>query len=313
MLYIWFLEHCKNQVATLRPLVSTAPWPFSVWGMDVIRPVILNASNGHEYILVAINYFTKWVEDASYKSVTQAVVVRFLKQYIIYHYVVPGELIINNGKNLNGKMIKQLCQQFKIRHCNSVPYRLQINGAVEAVNKNIKKILVKMTNTYKDWHKFLPFTLYAYCTSVHTSIDATSYSLVYDMEAVLPAQVEIPSLRILSQTKLLKAEWAHSQYEKVNKIDEKCMTTMCHGQLYQRCVEREFNKKVRPRVFEEGNLVLKKCNQAILDHRRKFSPTYEGPFVVKKAFSRGVLILADMDGHDFNMPTNFDAVIQYFT
>ena len=92
--------------------------------MDVIRPVILNASNGHEYILVAINYFTKWVEDASYKSVTQAVVVRFLKQYIIYHYVVPGELIINNGQNLNGKMIKQLCQQFKIRHCNSVPYRL---------------------------------------------------------------------------------------------------------------------------------------------------------------------------------------------
>ena len=44
----------------------------------------------------------------------------------------------------------------------------------------------------------------------------------------------------------------------------------------------------------------------------KFAPTYEGPYVVKKAFSKGALILADMDGHDFNRPTNFDAIIQYF-
>ena len=48
------------------------------------------------------------------------------------------------------------------------------------------------------------------------------------------------------------------------------------------------------------------------DHRGKFAPTYEGPYVVKKAFSGGALILADMDGHDFNMPTNSDVVIQYF-
>ena len=58
-----------------QPLHSLAtPLPFSTWGMDVIRPVISKASNGHEYILVSIDYFTKWVETASYKSVTQAVV-----------------------------------------------------------------------------------------------------------------------------------------------------------------------------------------------------------------------------------------------
>ena len=58
-----------------QPLHSLAtPWPFSAWGMNVIGPVIPKASNGHEYILVAINYFTKWVEAASYKSITQAMV-----------------------------------------------------------------------------------------------------------------------------------------------------------------------------------------------------------------------------------------------
>ena len=80
------------------------------------------------------------------------------------------------------------------------------------------------------------------------------------MEVVLLAEVEIPSLKILSQIKLLEAEWALSQYEQLNMIDEKCMTAMCHGQLYQCCVERAFNKKVRHRVFEEGDLVLKKHN-----------------------------------------------------
>ena len=95
-------------------------------------------------------------------------------------------------------------------------------------------------------------------------------------------------------------------------IDEKRMIAMCHGQLYQHRVEQAFNKKVRSRVFKEGDLILKKRNQAIPDHRGKFAPTYEGPYVVKKAFFGGSLILADMDGHNFNMPTNSDAVIRYF-
>ena len=95
-------------------------------------------------------------------------------------------------------------------------------------------------------------------------------------------------------------------------IDEKRMIAMCYGQLYQRHVKRAFNKKARPRVFEDGDLVLMKRNQAVLDHRGKLAPTYKGPYVVKKAFSRGALILADMDGQDFNMPTNSDAAIQYF-
>ena len=91
------------------------------------------------------------------------------------------------------------------------------------------------------------------------------------------------------------------------------MTTMCHGQLYQRHVEQAFNKKVRPRVFEECDLVLKKRNQAMPNHRGKFAPTYEGPYVVKKSFSGGALILADMDRHAFSMPTDSDAIIWYFT
>ena len=88
-----------------------------------------------------------------------------------------------------------------------------MNGAVEATNNNVKKIIAKATETYKDWHEELPFTLHAYRTGVCTSTGATPYSLVYGMEAILPIEVEIPSLRVLREVELEEAEWVQARYE----------------------------------------------------------------------------------------------------
>ncbi|PKI42304.1 hypothetical protein CRG98_037304 [Punica granatum] len=123
----------------------TAPWPFSMWGMDVIGPINPKASNGHMFILVAIDYFTKWIEAITLASVTAKAVARFLRRDVIARYGVPATIITDNAKNLNNKVIDELCAQFKIRHRNSTPYRPQMNGAVEVANKNIKKIIEKMT------------------------------------------------------------------------------------------------------------------------------------------------------------------------
>ena len=103
--------------------------------------------------------------------------------------------------------MEQICEPFKIKIHNSAPYRPKMNGVVEAANKNIKKIVAKMTNTYKDWHEKLPFALHAYQTAIRTSTRATLFSLVYEMEAVLPIEVEISSLRVLMEAKLEEAEW----------------------------------------------------------------------------------------------------------
>jgi hypothetical protein len=279
--------------------------------MDVIGANTPKASNRHEFILVAIAYFTKWVEACSFKNVTQVAVTRFVKNNIICGYGMPEMLITDNASNLNNRMMDQLCQQFKIQHNNSAPYRPKMNGAMEAANKNVKKILSKMTETYKDWHEHLPYALCAYRTSVRTSVGATPYSLVYGMEVVLPVEVEIPSLRILSQTQLKEVEWARARYKQLNFIDEKRLAALCHGQLYQRRIERAYNKKARPRTFQPGDLVLKKRNTALSDSRGKFAPSYEGPYVVKKAFSGGAIILADMDGEEFRSPINSDSVIKY--
>ncbi|GAU39327.1 hypothetical protein TSUD_60780 [Trifolium subterraneum] len=261
--------------------VLSSPWPFSMWGIDMIGRIEPKASNGHRFILVAIDYFIKWVEAASYANVTKQVVVRFIKNHIICRYGVPNKIITDNGTNLNNKMMKDLCDEFKIEHHNSSPYRPQMNGAVEAANKNIKKIVQKMVVTYKDWHEMLPFALHGYRTSVRTSTGATPFSLVYGMEAVLPVEVEIPSMRVLMETELAEAEWCQNRYDQLNLIEEKRMAALCHGQLYQRRMKQAFDRKVRPREFREGDLVLKKILSFQPDSRGKWTPNYEGPYVVK--------------------------------
>ena len=104
---------------------------------------------------------------------------------------------INNAQNFNNKMIIELCAKWKIKHSNSLLYRRKMNGVVEAANKNVKKIISKMVVTYKDGHEMLPFALHAYRTAIRTSTGATPYTLVYEMEAVMPLEVETPSLRVL--------------------------------------------------------------------------------------------------------------------
>jgi len=226
--------------------VLSASWPFSMWGIEIIGAIEPKASNGHRFILVAIDYFTKWVEAASYANVTRKVVVKFIKKELICRYGIPERIITDNATNLNNQMMSELCEEFQIKHHNSSPYRPKMNGAVEAANKNIKKIIQKMVVTYKDWHEMLPFALHGYHTSVRTSTGATPFSLVYGMEAVLPFEVKIPSLRVLMETKLEEAEWVQARYDQLNLIDEKRLTAICHGQLYQSRMKKAFDKKVRP-------------------------------------------------------------------
>ena len=144
-----------------------------------------------------------------------------------------------------------------------------MNGAVKAANKNIKRIIEKMTITYKDWHEMLPFALHGYRTSVCTSTGTTPFSLVYGMEAVLPLEVEIPSLRVLVKAKLDEAEWIRGCYKQLNFVEEKRLATLSHGQLYQRRLMRAYNKKVHPPSFRERDLVLKRIIPFQKDHRGK--------------------------------------------
>ena len=184
----------------------TSPWPFSVWSIDIIGNISPKSSSGHEFILVAIDYFTKWVKATSYAKLNAAKVATFIISHIICRYGVPYELISDRGVHFRGE-VETLLQRYGIQHHRSSVYRLQTNGAVEAANKNIKRILHKMIETSRDWSEKLPFALWAYRTSFRTSTRATPYSLVYGMKAVLPVEIEMGSLIVALEQQISEAEW----------------------------------------------------------------------------------------------------------
>ncbi|XP_070009572.1 uncharacterized protein [Nicotiana sylvestris] len=131
---------------------------------------------------------------------------------------------------------------------------------------------------------------------VRTSTGATPYMLVYGTEAVIPTEVEIPSLRVIREAKLSNAECIRSRYEQLALIDGKRMNAVCHIQLYQNKMSRAFNKRVKPRQFAPGQLVLKKIFPHQDEAKGKFSPKWQGLYMVHKVLTGEALILAKMDG-----------------
>ncbi|XP_015078336.1 uncharacterized protein LOC107022157 [Solanum pennellii] len=187
-----------------------------------------------------------------------------------------------------------------------------MNGAVEATNKNIKKIMRKMIDNDRGWHEMLTYALLVYRTTVRTSTGATPYLLVYRTEAVIPAEVEIPSLRIIQQAELSNVEWVSKRIYLLTLIDEKRTVAVFHSQLYQQRMIRAFHNRVRDKIFKVGLLVLKRIFPHQDECKGKFAPNWQGPYMVRKVLSGGALVLSEMDGTAWPKPINSDVVKRYY-
>ncbi|RDX62767.1 Retrovirus-related Pol polyprotein, partial [Mucuna pruriens] len=235
------------------------------------------------------------IEATLYAIVTRNVVVKFIKRGLICQYGLPGHIITNNGTNLNNKMMEELCNQFKIRHCP------KMNGVVQVANKNIKKIIQKMVVTYKDWQDMLSFSLHGYRTLSCSSTRATPYSLVYDMETILPIEVEISSLRVLVEAKLEEAKRVQNTLQSIKPHSRKEINRPLSWSTLSTTNEMSFRQEV-----------LKKIIPVQKDYRGKWTPNYEGLYVVRKIFLGGAMILTNMDGEDLLHPVNSDAVKKFY-
>ena len=118
----------------------SSPWPFAAWGLDIIGEIRPNALNGHKYIVVAIGYFSRWIETESFGTLKAKQIVKFIKKSLICRYEVPHHIVTDNGVQFQAETA-ELLQRYGIEHHKSSPYRPQANGAVEAANKNVKRIL----------------------------------------------------------------------------------------------------------------------------------------------------------------------------
>ncbi|KAL0453527.1 UNVERIFIED_CONTAM: hypothetical protein Slati_1330800 [Sesamum latifolium] len=281
---------------SLHPTVAS--WPFDAWGLDVVGPMT-KSSGGHLYILAAIDYFSKWTEAVPFKEVKKENVADFIHTNIIYHYGVPRYIITDNGKPFCNSLIDKLCQKFGFKQRNSFMYYVAANGLAEAFNKTLCNLIKKVVaKSKRDWHERIGEALWANRTTVRTPTQSTPYALVYGVEVVLPLEQQIPSTRIAIQEGLTEEENTRIRLEELEALDEKRLEAQQRLEYYQARLSKAFNKKVHPRSFQVGDLVLTVRRPIITTHRteNKFLPKWDGPYVVKEVYTNGTYKLVAEDG-----------------
>ena len=163
------------------------PWLFRGWGIDLIGQIYPLSRKGHKFVLVATDYFTKWVEAIPLKVTSSANMIEFIKEHIIYRFGIPQSITTNQGKMFTSKEFEDFATSTGFKLINSSPYYAQANGQAEASNQILIKLIKKKINdNLRKWHTILNETLWSYRMAYHESTKCSPYELVYGHEAVLP-------------------------------------------------------------------------------------------------------------------------------
>lgn len=176
------------------------PWPFRGWALDITGEVKPSLSKGHIYILVGIDYFTKWIEAIPLPNVDQEEPISFIQNHIIHKYGIPETITTDQGSVFTEHKMVEFAFVTCFKLLTSTPYYAQGNGQVEVDNKILVGLIKKhMGQKPKNWHKTLNQVLLACRNSSKESNNSTPFSLMYGHDAVLPLEIYLQSIRIQRQ------------------------------------------------------------------------------------------------------------------
>ena len=169
----------------LKPVEVQAP--FQQWGMDFIGEISPKSSTGFSWILVATDYFTKWVEAIPTRNVTSKVVNNFLLNNIASRFGCPERIVTDNAMCFRSDEFIKFYEKYGITRSFSSPYHPQGNGQVESTNKSLLKIIKRTLNDNKKaWDSKLQFAIWADRVTVKKAIGVSPFDLVYGIQARMP-------------------------------------------------------------------------------------------------------------------------------
>ena len=172
-----------------------SPWPFTQWGIDIVGP--LPQGKGQvKFLLVAIDYFTKWVKAEALATITEARIRSFVWKNIICRFGIPLTIISDNGRQFDSQGFREFCSDLGIKNQFSSPGHPQANGQTEVTNRTLLKIIkTKLDEAKGAWPEELPSVMWAYRTTARTPTGETPFRLTYGTEAVIPVEVGVTSIR----------------------------------------------------------------------------------------------------------------------
>ncbi|KAJ1397147.1 Ribonuclease H-like superfamily [Sesbania bispinosa] len=231
--------------------------------MDFIGP-ITPASKQRSGFWLLQNTTQGWVEAVAVKGAkADETVVTFIKENIVCRFGLPKRIVSDNGTHFVNAKVKKVLDKYGIQHDRSSPYYPQSNGQAESTNKNLLHILSRMHYGRTGPHSM-------------ASTKTTPFSLVYGAEAILPVEVLVPSARMILGDLVPREASAELVEEDREKAGEELMR-------HHRRLSLAYEKLVKPRMFHEGELVLKATDVVMRkQHTSKWAPNWEGPYVIKK-------------------------------
>jgi hypothetical protein len=265
------------------------------------------AQENLKYIVVAVEYFSKWIEAKPLATITSATVQKFFWQNIVCRFGMPKAITVDNGTQFDAKTFKDFCDRIgtkinlaSVRHPESI-------GLVERANGIIMTGIMKLifNQPRGKWPEELIKVVWSHNTTVSRSTGFTPFKLLFGDEAITPEEAKTGSIRTTASAE----DEADSQITK-DTIEGTKLRAIEHINKYQAETIKWRDRKFRLKNIKPGHLVLRRVvNPDIVG---KLQLKWEDPFLVVSLTRPSSYRLKDMDGNDIPRSWNADELQQYY-